>query len=175
MAIEFMTYQNPFKKGLSLFSLLLFSGCFSFSGSSCKKKIKKELGSFHWLIGTWEHKSENFISVETWKMIPGRHGDSILVGNSLQIEGKDTLFKEDLCIENRSDSFFYVAQPDGSKATRFFIQKTSEKSFLAVNYQHDFPSEISYSSEKSSVLSAVVSGKVKENERKICFSWTRKN
>jgi len=107
--------------------------------------------------------------------MPGRHGDSILVGNSLQIEGKDTLFKEDLCIENRSDSFFYVAQPDGSKATRFFIQKTSEKSFLAVNYQHDFPTEISYSSEKSSVLSAVVSGKVKENERKICFSWTRKD
>ena len=151
---------------LAFFSLVLFN--------SCKNQPEHKLAPYRWLLGTWEKKDGQFLSVERWEMGVSESGDSVLLGWNWQTEGNDTLFQEKLSIRVISDSIFYVAMPEGSLPTKFFIKQTDERSFIAVNPRHDFPSEISYDSPGPSTLNAMVSGRIRDHHREIKFTWSKK-
>jgi hypothetical protein len=141
---------------------------------SCSRTPEHKLVPYRWLLGTWEKKDAGYLSVEKWEMGVSENGDSVMLGWNMQTEGKDTLFQEKLSIRTIGDSVFYVAMPEGSLPTKFFIKETLEKAFTAVNPHHDFPSEITYDSPGPSTLNAVVSGRIRDHKREIRFSWTKK-
>jgi hypothetical protein len=142
--------------------------------NSCKNQPENKLAPYRWLLGTWEKKDGQFLSVERWEMGISESGDSVMLGWNWQTEGKDTLFQEKLSIRVISDSIFYVAMPEGSLPTKFFIKHTDERAFVAINPRHDFPSEISYDSPGPSTLNAMVSGRIRDHHREIKFNWVKK-
>lgn len=141
---------------------------------SCERKKENKLDAFRWLEGHWESVEGNYKSVETWAMTASESGDSVMIGIGFQIENGDTLFKEKLSMRAINDSIFYVAMPEGSLPTKFFVKKNDIRSFTAENRRHDFPQQIYYDSPGESTLNATVSGKIRDKFREIKFTWKRK-
>ncbi|MDI1255101.1 MAG: DUF6265 family protein [Flavobacterium sp.] len=131
---------------------------------SCKKEIlpitpKKfsEIEKTFWLIGDWENISNEGTLLESWE----KKNDSTLIGTSFFIQNKDTVFAEQIALEEREKELFYiptVSDQNNGKPVAFKMTSATEKQVVFENPSHDFPQKITYNLIKKDSLVAEISG-----------------
>ncbi len=126
------------KKAILLFvTILLFASC------QKSKQVSKIVGN-DWLLGQWENKSDEGNLLEIWE----KKNDSIYVGESYFIKGKDTLHSEKIELQQKGENLLYVSTIKGQnndKPVTFIHNDTIEKQLVFENPKHDFPQKIAYS------------------------------
>lgn len=115
------------------------------SSFSCEQKSKTyaELEKTHWFLGRWENKTPDGIFSEEWK----KENDSVLVGESYFINGKDTLFAETVQLEQQGNDLFYIVtvpSQNEEKPVAFKLTSSTSNYLVFENPEHDFPKKITY-------------------------------
>lgn len=98
---------------------------------------------FDWLVGTWQRMNvkSGRTAYEIWK----RNASGEYKGKGFTLQGKDTVFVENLLIVLKGGTYFYVADVDhNATPVNFQILKYSGNSFTSENPTHDFPKVIRY-------------------------------
>jgi len=128
------------QKAITILILILtFASCKK-SDSNEKDKIK----AAHWLLGNWENNSVDGNLSETWKKV----NDSLFIGESYFIKGKDTLHFEKIQMKQKGENLFYISTIRGQnsdKPVTFKHNDTIAKQLVFENPKNDFPQKISYS------------------------------
>lgn len=134
----------------------------------------QNLQSLQWILGSWQNQTEEGIFTETWTIL----NDSTYRGKSVFLNGEDTLFSEEISIEQRGLDVFYIpivsdqnnGEPVIFKRTDFVENKEAIKlEAIFENPGHDFPKKIKYWAPTPDSLIAEVSG----NGKKELFSMVR--
>jgi hypothetical protein len=153
------------KLGISL-GLFLAVAC-----NSGDKKAEMELEKLDWLIGSWQQITEAGTFTETWQQ-----NGSGLSGKGYLIDAGDTIFSEDLKLENRNGEVFYIPiiadQNNGGKVL-FKLISSGDKHFVFENKEHDFPQRIIYQQLAGDSLYARVEGEVKGKLKFEAFKMKR--
>ncbi|WP_396176174.1 DUF6265 family protein [Flavobacterium sp.] len=140
-------------KNSSYLVLIVFSCLFS-----CQQKTTfSELEKANWFLGRWENKTPEGTFSEEWKT----ENDSVLVGESYFINGKDTLFAENVRLEQQKNDLFYIVSvPNQNEEKPVAFTLTSFKNHYLVfeNPEHDFPKKITYKLVTKDSLYAEISG-----------------
>lgn len=121
---------------LVLIILLLFASC----GKS--KQVSKIVGK-DWLLGKWENKSDEGNLLEIWRKV----NDSLFIGESYFIKGKDTLHSENIQLKQQGENLLYIATVKGQnddKPITFKHNIEIAKQLVFENPQHDYPRKIVY-------------------------------
>lgn len=143
--------------------LLLLISC------SASDNISSKVENFDWLVGTWvrTNDAEGKITYEKWL----KYNDSIFVGEGITLNGKDTVFHENIRLSAMHGVWsFDVQMPGEPSATKFVVTKMDSVSFVAENPTNEFPKVIQYRIEDS-VLSAEISA----GDMKVPFRFRRVN
>ncbi len=124
------------------------------------KNTYELIKSLDWMLGSWQNVSDQGTMTETWTLL----NDSIYTGKSIFMEGKDTVFTEDITIEQRGNEVFYIPvikDQNQGKPTLFKLSsnKTDGQVASFENPEHDFPQIISYELKGDSLM-AEISGKM---------------
>jgi len=133
--------------------VLIILTCFS-----CQQKTNfSKLEKANWFLGRWENKTPEGTFSEEWKT----ENDSVLVGESYFINGKDTLFAENVRLEQQKNDLFYIVSvPNQNEEKPVAFTLTSFKNHYLVfeNPEHDFPKKITYKLVTKDSLYAEISG-----------------
>ncbi len=135
---------------LFLLIVILFSSCL-------KSKEKSKIVGADWVLGKWENNSENGNLLETWKKV----NDSVFVGESYFIKGKDTLHSEQIKLEQKGENLLYISTIKGQnndEAVTFKHNATIEKQLVFENLKNDYPKKISYFTLSKDNLAIEISG-----------------
>lgn len=149
---------------------------------SCQKKEKTELSikafdqieKANWLVGEWGNTSKEGVLTEQWS----KENDSILKGKGFLVVGKDTVFSENIIIEQKGDSLFYVPTIKGQnegKRVSFKLTSATGNELVFENPKHDFPQKIAYKKISADSLVAEVSGLKDGKESKEVFPMKKKS
>ena len=112
--------------------------------ASCKKskEVYKIVGN-DWLLGKWENKSDNGNLLEIWK----KANDSLFLGESYFIKGKDTLHSETIELQQKGENLLYVSTIKGQnndKPITFNHNIEIEKQLVFENPKNNYPKKIIY-------------------------------
>lgn len=121
---------------LILVTILLFASC------GKPKHVSKIVGK-DWLLGKWENKSDEGNLLEIWKKV----NDSLFIGESYFIKGKDTLHFENIQLKQKGEELFYTTTIRGQnndKPVTFKQNVEIMKQLVFENPQHDYPRKIVY-------------------------------
>ncbi|WP_395060127.1 DUF6265 family protein [Flavobacterium sp.] len=145
----------------------------------CKKETKEinksyaQLEKANWFIGEWGNSTKESDFTEIWT----KSTDSSFVGESFIIVAKDTVFHENVILEQRNDSLFYtvsVKNQTNENPVSFFLTKSSEKELVFENPKHDFPNKITYKQITKDSLVAEISGNQNGKPSKELFPMKKK-
>jgi hypothetical protein len=139
---------------LRLFALsaLLLVANWASAQETPQEKFKK----LYWLSGEWTRTNAKAgqSGYETWAKTSAQK----LSGKGVTVEGKKTVFVEQLEMIIKGADIFYVVRVTGeSKPVYFKLTALTDDSFTCENPQHDFPKKISYKRNGKN-LKAVISG-----------------
>lgn len=135
-----------------------FFSCGSVPYSVPENKFN-QLNEAEWLIGTWGHTSLEGTLVESWKI----KNDSVYAATTHFVMGKDTVFSENITLEQIGSDLYYITQVSNQNAGQsvsFKMTDISKKKLVFQNATHDFPQKITYISKDDSLI-AEISGKQK--------------
>lgn len=126
---------------------------------SCEQKSKSysELEKASWLLDRWENTTPEGTFSEEWKT----ENDSVLVGESYFINGKDTLFSETIRLEQQENNLFYIVtvpNQNEEKPVEFKLTSSTSDYLVFENPEHDFPKKITYKLVNKDSLYAEISG-----------------
>lgn len=128
---------------------------------SCKNKNNERdfslIDKASWFLGEWQNQSKESHFYENWKKV----SDSTFAGVSCIIKGNDTIFNENVLLEQRNDSLFYDVSVNGQDETYFYLTKSSKNEVTFENPKHDFPTKINYKLISPDSIIATISGKKK--------------
>ena len=130
-------------------------------GSKKEKKIFPLAQNASWIIGEWKNQSPAGDFTEKWEKL----SDSTYLGESYVILKKDTVFHENVLLEQRNDSLFYNVTIKEEDPTTFHLIKATSNTLEFENKKHDFPTKIKYELIKSDSILATISGKIKGVEK----------
>jgi hypothetical protein len=150
---------------LLLVSLLLFASC------KKSKEVSKIVGN-DWLLGKWENKSDDGHLLEIWK----KANDSLFLGESYFIKGKDTLHSEKIQMKKKGEELFYIATVKGQnndEPVTFKHIDTIQKLLVFENPKHDFPQKIMYSQITKDSIVIQISGIQQEKPSSGRFSMKK--
>jgi hypothetical protein len=139
---------------------LLISACLS---------TQNEQNKFDWLTGSWQGNYETGNYIETWE----KNNNGILFGVSCYIENTDTIFKEKLLLEYKSDSWVYTATVGSKEPVPFRLIKSENNKWIFENKEHDFPQRIIYDLKENNKLNAWIEGEIDGKFSKEEFPMTR--
>jgi hypothetical protein len=157
------------KKTITLLSLLVFCAC-------VHKQDKKEyvlMNKANWFLGEWQCMSSYGNFTEKWEQL----SDSTMIGQSHIIKGNDTVFKENIVLEQRNDTLFYnvlIKNKDQEENTSFYLTKSSNNQLVFENPKHDFPTKIVYKLIDNDSILASIHGKEKGIEKSENFPMAKK-
>lgn len=123
----------------------LFFALFFFASASAQKggnyeSLQSKAG---WLIGQWGFTMPEGTLSETWTVL----NDSTYAGHTYFVIGKDTVFSEDITLEQRGNGIHYVTvikdQNEG-KPVAFSLTSAGKKQLVFENKAHDYPQKITY-------------------------------
>jgi hypothetical protein len=170
-----MTSDTKIKYPFLFLVILLSNACGSKPGVSDKgngvkdyPQIKKIQG----LKGTWQSRSADGSSTETWEM----KNDSTFFGTGVFMIGKDTVSRESLSLEERVNGFFYVPtvnEQNKGNAITFALTSSSENEWVFENPQHDFPQKIRYTKINEDSIVAEISGQMNGKASSVLFPMWR--
>lgn len=144
------------KKTITLLSLLVFCAC----KYQEDKKQYVLLNKANWFLGEWHCKSSYGDFTEKWEKL----SDSTMIGESHIIQGNDTVFKENIVLEQRNDSLFYnvlIKDSNQEKNTSFHLIESSKNQLVFENPKNDFPTKIVYNLIQPDSILASIHGKEK--------------
>lgn len=132
----------------------------------------EKLQELNWVLGEWINKEEDEYSKETWI----QDNDSTFSAFSYTQVGLDTVFAENLVLEQKGENLFLTAiaynQNDDLPVT--FKKIPSEKGLFAFeNKNHDFPERIIYTNPVKDSIHAWIEGTVNGEPRKVDFYFER--
>jgi hypothetical protein len=162
----------------NLFSLLIVIILGSCMNSTPKDKTDKtfaaprRIDSLQWLCAKWEMRSPDGILFERWT----RENDSLFRGTGYLVSGTDTLFSEQITLEQHAGDLFYipsVSNQNGGKPVIFRLVSSKNGSWVFENPTHDFPQQIIYAHPHADSLVAVVAGKENGKERREMFRFSK--
>lgn len=157
---------------LFILSVLIITSCSTdASGSGRSEKSQKRLRELEWLIGRWENHSNKGNLSEIWE----RENDSVLIGVSYYVIGRDTVFREKIRLEATEGKVYYKPEVDGQnegKPVTFTLSRTNDMKWVFENPEHDFPQIITYSHQNDSLV-AVISGVQNGQSRSEVFAMKR--
>ncbi len=126
--------------------------------SSCQQKATfSELEKANWFSGRWENKTPDGVFSEEWKT----ENDSVMVGTSYFINGKDTLFAETIRLEQKENNLFMIVSvpnQNEEKPVAFKLTSSTSDNLVFENPEHDFPKKITYKLVTKDSLYAEISG-----------------
>lgn len=126
------------------------------------------LNDFKRLSGNWVAKNPEGKFVENWKCI----NDTLMSGSSYMIQGKDTVFTENLQLVLSDEKVQYiptVSKQNDGESIRFKLLSKKENEWVFENKKHDFPTKIIYSFIESDSLIATVQGNENGKFQKYTF------
>jgi len=127
--------------------LMIMAMCFS-----CKENTNNVIKNLHWLKGKWKNKDQS--GHEYWE-----ESEKGLKGYSVGIENNDTIFFEELRIEECEKTLCYIVNINHSKDTsRFELVNYSDNIAVFENSKHDFPQRIIYMKQVDGSLHARIEG-----------------
>jgi hypothetical protein len=160
------------KKVFSILSLaIVFIAC-----KNETKEISKtysQLENANWLLGKWGNTTKESDFAENWT----KKDDSTFVGESYVLVAKDTVFYENVVLQQKNDSLFYTVSVKGQnkeKPVSFYLVKFSKNELVFENPKHDFPNKITYAQVTKDSLVAEISGIQNGKEAKEAFPMKRK-
>lgn len=121
---------------LSLLILVFFTSC------QKSKEVSKIVGT-DWLLGKWENKSDEGNLMEIWK----KTNDSLFIGESYFIKGKDTLHFEKIQMKQKGENLLYISTIKGQnndKPVTFNHNIEIEKQLVFENPKSEYPRKIVY-------------------------------
>ena len=146
---------------------------------SCGQKEKKEVvvaeenpfADFEWVVGVWTNINAETESYETWL----RNGDSELVGSSITLRGKDTVFAERMKIypENGTMKLYVETVGTNPNPVVFSLKEDAEHPFTFENPRNEFPSQIVYTQPEPNKIKAWVAGFIDSIPQKQEFYFVR--
>ena len=111
---------------------------------SCKKsKEISKIVDTDWLLGKWENKSPDGNLLEIWTKV----NDSLFIGESYFIKGKDTLHFEKIQMKQKNENLFYITTVKGQnndKPITFKHNIEIEKQLVFENPKSEYPRKIVY-------------------------------
>lgn len=124
------------------------------------------------LIGQWEKIDDTIRLVESWS----KPQDSVMNGISYQLNGKDTVFRENIRLVCRPSGIFYnptVDHQNNGKEIEFKLKDTSSNQWVFENMNHDFPQRIIYKINSPDQLKASIEGYERGSFRRETFDFTK--
>lgn len=124
--------------------------------SSCNDNYSK-LEKANWFIGDWENTSDEGSFREIWT----KKNDSIYSGLSIVVIEQDTVFYENMSLEQIKDSIFYNVSVKGQnkdQAVSFYLTSSDDDKLVFENPNHDYPSKITYSKVSNDSIVAEIFG-----------------
>lgn len=122
--------------------------------TSCNNKYSK-IEKANWFIGDWENVSDEGSFREIWT----KKNDSIYSGLSIVVIEQDTVFYENVSLEQQNDSVFYNVSVKGQnkeQAVSFYLTSSDNNKLVFENPNHDYPSKITYSKvSKDSIVAEI--------------------
>jgi Domain of unknown function (DUF6265) len=162
-----------------LFAILLINT----SLLSCKKEKKaniaapvktyNQISKANWFMGNWENLAKEGAFHENWI----QKTDSSFSGKSFVLVGKDTVFSEDVILEQKNDSLFYIVSAknqNNEKPVSFYLSSATSKQLVFENPKHDFPSKIVYNKVGTDSIVAEIFGTQNQKEIKERFPMKKK-
>ena len=128
--------------------------------------------NFNWLVGTWKINNSKGFIIETWK----KQNDSLYIGYSGFIKGKDTIPEEMVELKKLGADWFYIPttlNQNNGNAIPFKLIFSKDKEFICENPAHDFPQRINYRLVKTATLFASIEGKSKGMYKKINYDYIK--
>lgn len=136
----------PVKIILSIVTLTIITSC-----NDNYSKIEKA----NWFIGEWENTSDEGSFREIWT----KTNDSVYSGISIVVIEQDTVFYENISLEQKKDSVFYNVSVKGQnkdQAVSFYLTSSDYDKLVFENPNHDYPSKITYSKvSKDSIVAEI--------------------
>lgn len=152
------------KKVLTLFiGILLFAAC----------KESSPLEPFESWLGTWTEKQADGTFTESWK----KESDTLFLGVSSMVSGKDTLFQENIRLVLRGKAIFYIPTIPGQnedKPVAFKLITSSDKTWTFENKAHDYPAHIIYTLNNQNSITATIQGTENNRSKKFSLFLKRK-
>lgn len=135
----------------------------------------RPLERFHGLLGAWTDSTGNARtrSYEEWKAA----GDSMLLGFGYVLKGRDTVFFEDLKLEEAEGQLIYAARIDSQNNgdwVPFTALPGGPDSLVFENPGHDWPQCITYMRTATGGWEVVVSGTESGVQRQEAFHYKRR-
>jgi hypothetical protein len=125
--------------------------------TTANAKTYAEIEKASWLLGSWGNTSPEGILSEKWI----KTNDSILHGESYFVVNKDTVFSENIQLEEADGKLAYIVTMPGQnneKPVRFDMTVHTDKQIVFENPAHDFPNKIAYNKITNDSLVAEISG-----------------
>ncbi|MCW3123006.1 MAG: putative lipoprotein [Flavipsychrobacter sp.] len=125
--------------------------------TSNEKVVSGNIANAAWLVGKWQKAIDSGVITETWS----KKDDSTYTGTGYFIKGGDTLFSENIVLEQKGTNMYYIPTVKGQnndKPIPFTLTSMSDKVMVFENPAHDFPQKISYTRVGDDSLLAEVSG-----------------
>ena len=127
------------------------------------------ISELSWLSGHWQTKPKSTTQIEEhWTEPAG----ATMVGMGRTVVGEKTTEFEYLRIEQRENSIYYVASPNGRcPATDFKLVKLTSEEVIFANPQHDFPKRVIYRKAGKNSITASIDGG--EGTKSMTFPYQR--
>ncbi|MBL7917668.1 MAG: hypothetical protein JNM96_04675 [Bacteroidia bacterium] len=114
-------------------------------------------GTFNWLVGNWESKTNEGKVYESWKLL----ADNKLEGVGGEVFKKDTVFKENITLTTMGKYWVYVPIVGNQNPILFTLVKSENNLFVFENKEHDFPNKIVYEYIDEKTIKTTVEGNMK--------------
>ena len=136
---------------------------------ACNPSNKTSKFPFKTLCGTWKLDDKNVY--ESWDC-----GNGIFNAYVYSIGDNDTIINEHIELRFENKKTYYIAtvlQQNNGNPVNYILTQYSDSSFTVINKDHDFPQKIEYIFQSPNRLKAIISGNIKNKERKIIFNYTK--
>lgn len=156
------------KKTVLLLVIVVLSSC------NPKEETKKFplLEQAEWFLGEWKNQSKDGDFTEKWEKL----SDSTYMGVSYIIAKKDTVFYENVVLEQKNDSLFYNVSMDKNKeeVTAFHLTQATKDKLTFENAKNYFPNKIIYQRIQPDSIVATIEGKVNGKPTSETFPMKKK-
>lgn len=132
---------------------------------SCGSDNKSDISQLNWMLGKWEGLDDQGLRFSEHWEASGAAG--FTCKGSVTASNGDTLYKEVLKIEKLGNELFYISTvPEQPGPVHYKIEMISDKQVMFTNRDFDFPQEVTYTLEKTGVMSVKLTGNGKEDKTK---------
>lgn len=154
--------------------LLLLICAATATGMQAQSFSLNDFRKLGWLTASWKLETKTGPLYEIWHS----RNDSTFQNHSFKIRtaSGDTVSLEKVQLCFRDGKVFYIPVVNGqnnNEPVPFRVTAITDHSFKAENAEHDFPQFIEYTLESPAKLRAIVYGKVKGQERKEEFAFSK--